>query len=155
VKAHHFRLELFDDGAHRGIEGKPVRHRDRRCRVDAQFNVIRFEFFPPRILALIVGNRHFVREEVQIDRLTSGGLAKLCHLGPHLICAKHAGRQGAEPAGLCNGDRKLGVHRAGHSRQQNGVLDPKKIQQASIGPHGHDPCTRLTVRLARRAAATN
>jgi hypothetical protein len=58
-----------------------------------------------------------VREEVEIDRLGRSGGPKLRHLRPHLLGSKHPGGQGTEPARICDRDRKLGIHAAGHRRQ--------------------------------------
>ena len=82
VEAYDLGLEFFDDSAHRSIEWRAVRRRDWRRRIDAEFDIIRFEFFAPRMLARIVRHRRLVRKEIEIDRLvcrSRRGIAPLAH----------------------------------------------------------------------------
>ena len=84
------------------------------------------------MLTRVVRHRRLVTKEIQIDRLVSGG-AEFFHLVAHLPLIEHGDRQGAEPAGVGNGDRQTGIHRPGHRRQHDRVFDLEQVK-CSFGP---------------------
>jgi hypothetical protein len=88
------------------------------------------------VVARVVRHRHFVRQKIEIDWLVAGGGPKLRDLGTQLLCVEHAGRERAKTTGPGDCDRKLGIHGAGHRRQQDRMINFEQIEQSAVRPHG-------------------
>ena len=135
MEADHFRLQLFDDSAHRLIERRAVGGVDRRCRIDIQFLVVGAKpRLPPR-LARGIGIDRRMAEEVHVDGCRDA-LADDVDLLARLLGREHRAGQRAQRPALRRRDHQFGVHDAGHRRQHDRKFGLEEVDDPAIWPHG-------------------
>jgi hypothetical protein len=116
-------LDLFDDCTHCGIERPAPGVSDGRGRIDSEFEIIRLEPFPPRVLAGVIRHWHSMCKKIEMERPVARRSAELYDLRTNLLGAQHSSGQSSEPARSRNRDRKIDVGRSRHRRLQDGDVD--------------------------------
>ncbi|MNN76213.1 hypothetical protein D3C81_1925710 [compost metagenome] len=122
MEADHFRAQVLDQRAQVGIERRTVGWRIRRIEVRAEFLVVGLQPRAPARLALGIGLRRLVAEEVHVQRLAAGR-AEGRHLDADLLDVEQRARLGAQSAGLGHRDGQRRAIGPGHRRLDDRQLD--------------------------------
>src|SRR6185436_9362706 len=135
MEADHFRLQLFDDRAHRLIERRAVGGADRRGGIDPQFLVVSAKPGLPAGRARGIGIDRRVAEEVQVDG-RGDALADDVDLLARLLRRDHRAWQRAQRPALRRRDHEVSVHDAGHRRQHDRKFGLEEVDDPAVWPHG-------------------
>ncbi|MNE34255.1 hypothetical protein D3C80_1279700 [compost metagenome] len=136
VKAHHCRLEGFDQLAAGIVERCAVGHWRRRIKVGAQLFVVGLERQLPGRIAGRVRLRWLVAEEVDVERAVAGLLERL-QLGADLLQAQGCARKRAQAAGIAHGNGHGRAGGTGHGRLKDRQFDAEQIEKTGVRPWAH------------------
>ena len=134
MEAHHRRLQLFDQLAHRRIKRRAIGGCDRRVRIETQLAKVRRQPLAPARLLLGRAVDRLVAEEIHVERRRHA-LPHDVHLLARLVHGQHRAWQRRQRPALRRADHDVGVLGARHRRLHDRHVDLEQVEQSAIRPH--------------------